>query len=313
MPEMLAMLIGGLAIFLYAIHRLSGAMEDVFTAQAREVIGRYTRNVYLGILVGMLATILLGSSSAVIILTIVFINARTLTFRAAIGIIMGANIGTTFSSQLISLDIGKYAIVPLLIGLAIDVFVKAERYKRFGQPLLYVGLLFFGLFLMEQSVLPLRDSESFIALLERLENPVQGAMSGGLVTLVLQSSSATVGLAILLGKQGLLSASGGIAVMLGAELGTCSDTLIATINGSRQAVKAGLFHLIFNLLTILAGLALFYPFVHFVDWISGVQPIDNKIAHAHMIFNIAGVLLFLPFSGLMERFLDRLLPERSKK
>lgn len=311
MTEILPLLLGGLLLFIYAISKLSETMQDIATEKAKQVIATYTRNLFLSITVGALLTIVLGSSSAVIILAIVFINAGTLRFKQAIGIIMGANIGTTFSSQLIALDIGKYAIVPLVIGLAINFFAKREPLKNYGNALFYFGMLFFGLFLMEQSVLPLRDSPLFEEWITRIDqNLLQGTLVGGLITLLVQSSSATVGMAIVLGKQNLISLTGGLAIMLGSELGTCSDTLIATIKGSRQALKAGLFHLLFNFVTIVAGLLVFDFFVAFVLKVSQSQDLDNQIANAHMIFNIAGVIAFLPLVGWAEQLLNYLLPDR---
>ncbi len=312
MNEILPLLIGGLVLFLYAISQLSEVMKEISSDRAKNTIQKYTSNIFSSLLIGTLLTILLGSSSAVIILVIVFINARTLTFKQAIGLIMGANIGTTFSSQIIALDVGKYSIIPLFIGLLFEVFVRNKKWKRYGNVLLYFGMLFFGLFIMEESVLPLRDSEVFAKWIERVEgNPLQGALIGGLITLMIQSSSGTVGMAIVLGKQQLLSAAGGIAIMLGAELGTCSDTLLATINGSRQAFKAGIFHLLFNLATIIIGLLLFQPFVGIVEKISTTEDIGNVIANAHMLFNVFGVALFLPFVHLMEKGLNKLLPDKA--
>jgi len=308
---MLPLLIGGLVLFLYAINQLSEVMQDVFSQKAKAIIEKYTSNIFSAILIGTILTVLLDSSSAVIILVIIFINAKNLNFRQAIGIIMGANIGTTFSSQIIALDIGKYSVLPLFIGLVFEIFGKGKRFKLLGQVILYFGMLFFGLFIIEQSVLPLHDSPLFIDWITRIEqNYIQGALIGGLITLIMQSSSGTVGMAIVLGKQQLITAAGGIAIMLGAELGTCSDTLIATINGSRQALKAGLFHVIFNFLTITIGLLVFGPFVRMIMYISSGMDIGTLIANAHMIFNILGVIIFLPFVGLAIKGLNRLLPDR---
>lgn len=313
MNEILPLLIGGLVLFLYSIKQLSDVMGEIFSERAKGIIQRYTRNVFMSIIVGTILTILLDSSSAVIILTIVFINAGTLSFRQAMGIIMGANIGTTFSSQIIAMDVGKYAIIPLFIGLVIHTFVKRENVKKYGGVLLYFGMLFFGLYIMEESVHPLRDSELFKEWITKVEtNHFQGTLIGGLITLIIQSSSATVGIAIVLGKQQMLSLAGGMAIMLGAELGTCSDTLLATISGNRQALKAGLFHLIFNLISIAIGLLLFHPFLDFIQYISLRPDIDHQIANAHVIFNISGVLLFLPFVKLMEKMLNTLLPDKKK-
>lgn len=310
MNDILPLLIGGLVLFLYSISRFSEVLRDIFSDNAKKIIAKYTSNIFASLLIGTLLTIILGSSSAVIILVIVFINAKTLTFKQAIGLIMGANIGTTFSSQIIALDVGKYSIIPLFIGLLFEVFVKNEKWKSYGSVLLYFGMLFFGLFIMEESVLPLQKSELFTKWIERVEGShVQGAFIGGLITLIIQSSSGTVGMAIVLGKQQLLSIAGGISIMLGAELGTCSDTLLATVNGNRQALKAGLFHFLFNLSTITLGLLFFAPFVDLVEMISQTNDLGRVIANGHMLFNILGVVLFLPFVSLVEKGLNRLIRE----
>lgn len=312
MTEVLPLLIGGLALFLYAISRLSGVMEVLFTDKAKDSIYKYTKNVFASLFIGIVLTMLFGSSSVVIIMTIVFVNAKSLTFKNAMGIVLGANIGTTFSSQLIALDVGKYAIIPMIGGLLFEMLMKDKKKKQIGRVGLYFGMLFFGLFIMEESVDPLKDSPTFGYWITQVENNhIQGALIGGLITLIIQSSSATVGMAIVLGKQGLISIFGGVAIMLGAELGTCSDTLLATINGSRQGIKTGLFHLIYSLLTIIIGLIVFFIFVSFVEWFSGEQNIDNQIANAHMLFNIAGVIIFLPFLGFFEKWLNLMVPEKN--
>lgn len=312
MSEIVPLLMGGLVLFLYAISQLSEVMKDIFSDNAKHIIEQYTSNIFSSLLIGTVLTIILDSSSAVIILVIVFINAQTLTFKQAIGLIMGANIGTTFSSQIIALDVGQYSVIPLFVGLIFEVFVQNKKWKQYGNISLYFGMLFFGLYIMEESVLPLRDSELFSNWIARVEEShLQGAFIGGLITLIIQSSSGTVGMAIVLGKQQLLSATGGIAIMLGAELGTCSDTLIATINGSRQALKAGLFHFLFNLSTIILGLILFFPFVQLVEKISQTDDLGNIIANAHMIFNILGVVLFLPFVHFIEQGLNSLIREKN--
>ncbi|TPN85360.1 Na/Pi cotransporter family protein [Aquimarina algicola] len=311
MSEVIPLLIGGVVLFLYAITQLSAVMNDIFTEKAKDVITKYTSTIFSTILIGTILTILLDSSSAVIILVIVFINAKTLSFRQAIGIIMGANIGTTISSQIIAMDVGKYAVIPLIIGLLFEVFIKNKKWKKYGNVLLYFGMLFFGLFIIETSVLPMKDSKLFSEWIVKIEeNYIQGALIGGLITLIIQSSSGTVGMAIVLGKQQVLSTAAGIAIMLGAELGTCSDTLLATIKGSRQALKAGVFHLLFNFFTIIIGLLLFVPFVRLVQFISKHQDIGSQIANAHVLFNVLGVLLFIPIVGVMEKLLNIILPDR---
>lgn len=298
--EIILTALGGLGLFLFAINNLSDTLKDLLGEKAKKWLGYFTRNLVAAILTGTVMTIILDSSSAVIIMTIVLVNAKALTFRQSLGIVMGANIGTTFSSQLIALDIGQFSPIPILLGLILTIFVKNEKVSQPARVLLYFGILFFGLYTMERAVEPLKGHPDFLNWMAQLENPVKGAGIGALVTLIVQSSSATVGMAITLAKKGLLSLPAGIAVMLGAELGTCSDTLFATIRSDRQAVKTGLFHLFFNIISICLGLLLFTWYVQFIGTISGGAQIEQKIANAHMLFNIAGVILFIPLVSFME-------------
>lgn len=306
------MVLGGLGLFLFAVNNLSQTLKDLIGGKANKWLNLFTQNIIASVLTGTVATILLDSSSAVIIMTIVLVNAGALTFKQSLGIVMGANIGTTFSSQLIALNIGQYSPIPIFLGLIFSFFAKNEKISNYSRVVLFFGILFFGLYTMERAVEPLKDHAKFLSWMEKLDNPLRGTFIGALVTLVIQSSSATVGMVITLSKKGLINLPGAIAVMLGAELGTCSDTLLATIRSDRQAVKTGLFHLSFNVICIAAGLAIFPLFYNFVEWISGSAKVEQKIANAHMIFNTVGVLLFLPFISLIEKVLNRLLPEKQK-
>ncbi|WP_340065930.1 Na/Pi symporter [Ascidiimonas aurantiaca] len=310
--SVLPLLVGGLVLFLYAIKNLSDTLRGMFSKKAEKMIARYTGNIFMAIGIGTLVTIVLDSSSAVIILVIIFINAGTLNFHQAMGIIMGANIGTTFSSQLIALSIGKYAVIPMVIGFVIWVFASA-KYKKAGKLLLYFGMLFFGLHLLEISVAPLKGSDFLEERLLQINNPVTGALAGGLITLIIQSSSATMGMIIVLSKQGFIQLGTALSVMLGAELGTCSDTLLAVIGGRRDAVRAGVFHLIFNLVPILAGLLFFDYLVKMVSFISGNAPLQRQIANGHVLFSILSVLMFLPFIKVFYRFLYWLIPEKKRQ
>ena len=308
--EIFLTILAGLCLFLFAVSSLSETLKNLLGEKARKWIGIFTKNTFTGILTGTVITILLDSSSAVIILTIVLVNSKVLTFQQSLGIVLGANIGTTFSSQLIALDIGKYSPIPIFIGLVLSFISRSDLISKSGRSLLYFGIMFFGLYTMERAVEPLRSAPEFMELMTRLENPLKGAGVGAAVTLILQSSSATVGMVITLAKKELISLSAGIAVMLGAELGTCSDTLLATLKSNRQAVKTGLFHLIFNLTSIILGIILFPWFVSFIKNISGGAGIEQQIANAHMLFNIGGVLLFYPLIPFLSSMLNKLLPDR---
>ncbi|MCU0360701.1 MAG: Na/Pi symporter [Bacteroidia bacterium] len=312
MTEILLSILAGLVLFLYAVSSLSDTIQKAVGENSKKWILKFTKNTFTGILTGIVVTTLLDSSSAVIIITIIFVNAKLLTFRQAMGIVLGANIGTTISSQIIAMDVGKYAPVLLLVGFVLLVVSKSDKINNAGKVILYFGVLFFGLFTMENAVEPLRDEPYFLEWLRKTEDPVTGSLIGALVTLVIQSSSATVGMAIILSKKGLIGLSGGIAVMLGAELGTCSDTLMATIKGSRQAIKTGLFHLVFNILSISLGLVFFQPFLFFINELSGKAPIERAVANAHVVFNFAGVLLFMWTIPMFEYLLNKLLPDKKE-
>jgi phosphate:Na+ symporter len=300
----------GLVLFLYAISSLSKTLIHAIGDKANHWIQKFTSNTLSSILVGAVITTLLDSSSAVIIITIILVNSKLLSFKQAMGIVLGANIGTTVSSQIISLNIGKYSPILLVAGFLLILFSKKEQFQNIGKVILYFGLLFFGLYTIENAVEPLKNELFFADLMKKVENPIAGSIVGAIVTLLIQSSSATVGMAILLTKKGFLSLTGGIAIMLGAELGTCSDTIIATIRGSRAAIKTGLFHVSFNLLSICLGLILFTPFVLLVNKISDGTSIERALANAHMIFNVSGVLLFAWTLPFFEKILNKLIPEK---
>jgi phosphate:Na+ symporter len=308
--QVMLSVLGGLVLFLYSVNNLGDVIQQIAGEKSKEWISKFTKNTFSALLTGIIVTAILDSSSAVIIITIVLVNSSVLTFRQAMGIVMGANIGTTVSSQIIALDIGKYSPVLLAIGLLAIFFSDNERISKTGKILLFFGMLFFGLYTMERAVEPLRNHEDFVAWMHGLENPLRGAVTGAIVTLIIQSSSATVGMAITLAKKSLITLPAGIAVMIGAELGTCSDTLLATIKGKRGAIKTGLFHFLFNLASIIAGLLLFKPFVSMILKISDNASLQQKIANAHIIFNILGVVLFVFFIPVFEKALNKLLPER---
>lgn len=308
--EIILLILGGLGLFLYAVSSLSDTLRDILGDKTKDILKKCTGNLFTSILTGLVATTILDSSSAVIILAIVMINAKVLTFRQALGIVMGANIGTTFSSQLIAFDIGKFSPIPIFLGLMLTIVSKSEKISQSARVLLYFGILFFGLYTMERAVEPLRNDIRFNGWMSTLENPWKGAATGAFVTLIIQSSSATVGMVITLAKKGLITLGASLAVMLGAELGTCADTLLATVKSNRQALKTGLFHLTFNLVSIIIGLLLFPFFVTFVEWISGKAHLERMVANGHMLFNIMGVILFIPLIPTVEKLLNKWLPDK---
>lgn len=306
------LIITGLVLFLYALNTLSQGLKELSGNKLKTFLDKFTNNVFKGILSGMIVTVLLDSSSVVIIMTIALVNARALSFRQAMGVVMGANIGTTFSSQIFALNISEYAAIPIAVGFVMMFFLKRPLQVNLGKVIFSFGLIFFGLFTMEEAVEPLKQSQYFVSWLRSLEDTWKGMMTGALVTVVVQSSSATLGMVIGLASQDLITITAAIAVMLGAELGTCADTLLASIGRNRAAVKTGLFHLLFNLTTILLGMALLPYFTQLVLSVSKGAALAQTVANAHMLFNGLGVAVMLPLLGLYEKLLNQLVPDRNR-
>lgn len=302
-------LLAGLVLFLFAINYLSAGLKAISGEKLNDWLSRFTRNVVTGILTGVVVTTLLDSSSAVIIMTIALVNTQALSFRQALGVVLGANIGTTFSSQLIAFDIGQWAGLPMAVGLGLMLAGQRDWVSQSGQVLLGIGMLFLGLYLMEESVEPLKHMAAVKTWMQGLDNAWRGALIGAATTVLLQSSSATVGMVVILEGQHLLTLSAGIALMMGAELGTCADTLVASIGRSRAALRTGLFHVTFNLISIILGLVLIEPFTALVETLSAGAPAGRQLANAHVFFNIIGVAVVAGFVPFIARQLEGWLPD----
>lgn len=307
------LVLAGLALFLFALNYLADGLKAISGERLQGWLKKFTQNVFTGILTGLVVTTLLDSSSAVIIMTIALVNTQALTFQQAMGVVLGANVGTTFSSQLIAFDIGQWAGVPMAIGLALLLLAKRDIVAQWGQVLLGFGMLFLGLFLMEEAVQPLKGLPQVVNWMKELADPLRGALTGAGITVLLQSSSATVGMAVVLSGQGLMQLPAGIALMMGAELGICSDTLIASLGRTRATLRAGLFHLAFNFISIITGLLLIEPFTHLVEWLSAGAPVERQLANAHVLFNVLGVLMIAPFVPWLASQFERWVPDTKEK
>jgi phosphate:Na+ symporter len=246
-------------------------------------------------------------------MVIALVNAGLLTFTQSLGVIMGSNIGTTISSQIIALKLNQYAPVALAIGFGMYILLKQKKWKRIGKLIFSIGLIFFGLEVIGEAVKPLQQHQGFIDWMMRMEAPILGALVGAAFTIMVQSSSATLGVVITLAMQNLITLPAGIAIMLGAEIGTCADTLVASIGRSREAIRAGMFHLLFNIVTVTIGVIFAHPFTALVQSISPGAEVSRQIANAHVLFNVAGVALFIGFVPLVAKMLKWLIPEKSSK
>lgn len=315
-PDVFGIVLGvlaGLALFLFGVTLLADALKRLAGDRMRRLLERCTTNRFAGVATGTAATTLLDSSSVTIIMVIALVDAGVLAFTRSLGVILGANIGTTISSQIIALDVDRYAPIALVLGLLFTALGGSRRQKQAGRVILGMGLVFYGLGEMDQAVSPLKDQQSFIDWMVRLENPLLGAAIGALVTIVIQSSSATLGIVITLAGQGLLTLPAGIALMLGAEIGTCADTLLACIGRSRAALRAGVFHLMFNVTTVAIGLTLTREIAAVAQRVTPGAGVERFVANAHVLFNVAGVLIVLPFLPLIARGLYQLIPDARRE
>jgi phosphate:Na+ symporter len=303
-------MLGGLVLFLFGVDLLARALRQAGSDRLKDWLGRASANRFAAIGAGTAATVALDSSSVVIILVIATVDAGLIPFAHALPVVLGANIGTTFSSQVFAWNVDALAPVAMLAGFLLRLLAKGDAARRWGDVLLGAGLVLFALHLIGEAAAPLGEHPEVRERLRGLEDPLMGVAIGALLTLTIQSSSAAMGIVIALAGEGLLTLSAGVAIMLGAEIGTCSDTLIATAGRSRAAVKAGVFHLLFNIASVAVGVAL-------VEWIAAfgratASEVGQQIANAHVLFNIAGALVVLPFVRSAAGLLDRLIPERGE-
>jgi len=302
--------LAGLVLFIYGVTRLAEGLEHLAGDHMKNLVSKFTTNRFAGVATGTVATTLLESSSVTIIMTIAMVSAGLLTFAQSLGVVLGSNIGTTIGAQLISLNINLYAPIAMLVGAVLQFAGKTENQKSLGLILLGIGLLFFGLDVIDEAMKPFRDYQPFINLMATLgKNPILGAAIGALFTVLIQSSSATVAIVITLAGSGLISLPAGIALMLGAEVGTCADTLVSTIGRGRPALRTGVFHLLFNLTSALLGIIFASQLAQVVLAISG-NDVGRQIANAQIIFNVIGVVAVIGFVPLIARGLERLIPDK---
>lgn len=302
-------LFGGIGIFLFSIKLISESLQLLAGNSMQNLIAMLTKTPILGVLVGTIVTVLIQSSSATTVMTVSFVDAGLMTLRQAIGVIMGANIGTTITGQIVAFKIKDYAYLFIIVGVLFNFFARSERSKYLGSGLLGFGLLFVGMQTMESSMSVLRDREDIFLAFSR--NPFLGLLAGTILTLLVQSSSATVGLTIALGMQGLIPLEAAIPIILGDNVGTTITAVLASIGTSRTAKQACLAHVLFNVI----GVCIFLPLLPFyVGFIASTSDsIGHQIANAHTMFNVCNALLFLPIVGIFATFIQRIIPTTQEK
>lgn len=306
-------LLGGLALFLYGMQMMSGGLEDAAGNKMKKILERLTSNRFLGVAVGAVITAIIQSSSATTVMVVGFVNSGMMTLKQAVWIIMGANIGTTITGQLIALDVGALAPLFAFIGVALVVFLKAPKAHHYGKILAGLGILFIGMNMMSDSMSPLRESQVFADFMTNFSNPLLGILAGAVFTAVIQSSSASVGILQALAMAGLIGFDSAVFVLFGQNIGTCITAVLASIGTNKAAKRTTVIHLLFNLI----GTALFTILcvtLPVADWVAGITPLDTtrQIANMHTIFNITTTLVLLPFGVYIAKLAEKILPEKSE-
>lgn len=304
-------LLGGLALFLYGMQMMSSGLEAAAGNKMKQILEKLTANRFLGVLVGAVITAVIQSSSATTVMVVGFVNSGMMTLSQAVWIIMGANIGTTITGQLIALDIGAIAPLIAFIGVAMVVFTKKEKLHYIGSIFAGLGVLFIGMDMMSAAMKPLANSEEFVSLLTKFENPVLGILAGLVFTAIIQSSSASVGILQALANSGVIGLSSAAFVLFGQNIGTCVTALLASVGTSRNAKRTTVIHISFNIIgTILfTTLCLITPLIVFVESWTPDNP-SAQIANLHTIFNIVTTLVLLPFGLLLTKLTTVLLRDK---
>ena len=306
-------LLGGLALFLYGMQMMSTGLEAAAGNRMKSILEKLTSNRIKGVLVGAAITAVIQSSSATTVMVVGFVNSGLMTLKQAVWVIMGANIGTTITGQLIALDIGAIAPLFAIAGVGAIMFIKSEKVHHISSIFAGLGILFMGMDMMGAAMSPLKESEEFISLMTKFDNPLLGILVGALFTAVIQSSSASVGILQALASTGMIPLSSAVFVLFGQNIGTCITAVLASIGMKVNAKRTTVIHLLFNIIgtVLFTVICLVTPYV---TWIEAMTPGDPvaQIANAHTVFNIVTTLLLLPFGTHMANIAVRILPDSKK-
>ncbi len=301
-------LFGGLAIFLFGMEQMTDALKNVAGGGMKRLLARLTTNRFKAVLAGGTVTAVIQSSSVTTVLTVGFVSAGLMTLEQSIGIIMGAEIGTTVTAQIIAFKVTHYALAIVTVGFVMKFFFKSERVRQYGIMILGFGMIFFGMNLMKEAMAGLRDYQPFLDLMQRMDSPLLAILTSALFTGLVQSSSATTGVVIALGSEGLISLEAGIALVLGANIGTCVTALLASIGKPRVAVQTAMVHVVFNM----TGVLLWFAFIPMLANVMRdvASDLPRQIANAHTTFNTANTLIFIGFTPIFARIVRKLVPLR---
>ena len=303
-------LFGGLGMFLYGMEMMSDGMKMTAGNSMRSILKKLTSNRFIAVFVGAFITMIIQSSSATTVMLVSFVNSGLLNFVQALGVILGSNIGSTVTAQIVAFKVTDYALLLIAVGSIMTLFSKKDTAKHIGFVILGFGLLFYGMKVMSDTMKPLRTDPTFNIILTSFENPFLGIIAGAVFTALIQSSSATTGIVITLASSGSITLEAGIPLILGANIGTCITALLAGLKATRDAKRVAIGHVLFNVIGVLV-FCFWIP--TFADLVA--QTTDNvprQIANAHTIFNIVSTMLFIPFAPFISRTIIRYFPDKEK-
>jgi len=317
-------LFGGLAMFLYGMEQMSDGLQSAAGDKLKDVLAGLTKNRFLGAITGALVTAVLNSSSVTTVLVVGFISAGFMTLTQSVGIIMGANIGSTFTAQIVAFNVTQYALLLVALGFFMLFTAKTERIRHYGSMIMGLGLIFYGMGVMGDAMNPLRSYQPFLDLMLKMENPLLGILIGAVFTGLVQSSAATTGIAIVMATEGLISLPAGIALSFGANIGTCVTAVLAAIGKPPEAVRAAVVHITFNVAGVILWVMFIPQLAEFVAYISPsaaelsgkekmAAEVPRQIANAHTVFNIANTLVFIWFTPAFARLAEYLVPDKPVK
>jgi phosphate:Na+ symporter len=314
-------LLGGLALFLFGMDQMADGLKAVAGERMKIILAKLTTNRFMGAATGAFVTAVIQSSSVTTVLVVGFITAGLMSMSQSIGVIMGANIGTTITAQIIAFKVTKAALFMVAAGFGMLFFSRQEKIRQYGGILMGLGLVFFGMSVMSDAMEPLRSYPPFLHLMTHMDNPLVGILVAAAFTGLIQSSSATTGIVIVMATQGFITLQAGIALAFGANIGTCITALLASIGKPREALRAAVVHVLFNVF----GVLLWYRFIpqlaEFVTWLSPshselsgaarlAAETPRQIANAHSTFNVSNTVIFIGFAGQFARLVEWLIPDR---
>ena len=321
--EIIIGLAGGLALFLFGMRQMTDALKTVAGEGMKTLLSRLTSNRFSAAFAGAMITSIIQSSSVTTVLVVGFVSAGLMGLSQSIGVIIGANIGTTITAQIIAFKVTKYALLFIGVGFFVELGARREKVRQYGLMMMGLGLIFFGMSLMSEATTPLRSHEGFISWMQSMQNPLFAIATAALFTALVQSSSATTGLIIVLAGEGFISLNAGIALVMGANVGTCVTAMLSAIGKPREATRVAIAHVAFNLL----GVALFVGLIPHLaeltrllspsfDDLSGAARLSaetpRQIANAHTLFNVGNAFVFIWFTGPLARLSRWLVPDKKE-